>query len=214
MTKQEALDKLREAHDVLREHPYRISFREEYETDYCRRLLDLSHAWSDLIYRSDIGEDERKLMKRFGDWIHNYNASIHPRHIKRNLIPFYETVISLTHRYLNTGEIRGYCSLEYRWYNSDDPNERTEVPMMFYLVTKETCGIDSPELPRFFPESEKLSEDTEAIRKYLSRRLWNKSDKEIDDLVREWENNLLPIIKWHNKNLGDNLHVAPIFYTI
>lgn len=211
MTKEEALKELQDAHDAIREHPYRLSFSSGLERDYNEKLYDLSHAWCDLIYRSDVQGEERGLLLKFGDWIHNYNASLLGYHVRRDLIPFYEAVLSVTHRYLDTREINGYCSLEYR---KNEYGGRDEVPMMFYVVTQESCGIDSPKLPTFFPMYERLSEDNEAVRSYLKKRWFNKSQEEIDKIVDDWERNLLPVIKWHNRSMKQGLPEAPLYRAI
>ena len=214
MTKQDALERLQRAHDMVKEHPYRYNFSEEFMEDYADRLLELSDAWCTLIYRADIADGEQRLMKKFGEWIHNYNASIIGRRIRRDLIPFYDGVLSVTHRYLDAGEINGYYALEYRYDDNNYYGARKEIPIWFYLVTKESCGIDSPDLPLFFPKTERLSDSKEALRKYLDKYFWNKSTEYRDKFADDWEANLLPVIQWHNKNLNSNAPESPIYNAI
>lgn len=211
--KEDALRRLWAAHDAVKAHPYRYGFSSEFEEDYLNRLLDLSDAWCDLIYRTELPCDKEKLLKKFGDWIHNYNASLLVGFIRRELMPFYDGVLSVTHRYLISGEITGYWALEYR-YEDGNKRDRKEIPMWFYLVTKELCGINSPELPAFFPKDEKLSEDKERFRNYLDRYFHGKSKEFRDNYVDEWEKNFLPVIRWHNQRLKDNANVAPIYRSL
>lgn len=210
MKKEEALFRLRTAHDAAKYHPYRYGFSAELEADYTDRLLDLSKAWCDLIYRAELPDEEKRLMKKFGEWIHNYNASLLRRYIQRELIPFYEGVLSVTHRYLDSGIITEYWALEYRW-EGDSGRERKEIPMMFYLVTEESCGVSSPELPVFFPKFERLSEDKNKLRNYLDKLFHGKSEEFRDNYADYWEKNLLPVIQWHNRRLSKNTGEAPIY---
>ena len=117
----------------------------------------------------------------------------------------------MTHRYLDTGEITGYYALEYR---QTEDNVRAKIPVMFYLVTKEMCGIDSPELPRFFPRNERLSEDKDAVRSYLKKTHWRLGQEALDSVVANWEENLLPVIKWHNKFVKNEAPESPLYRAV
>ena len=212
MTKEEALNNLRMAHDAVKEHPYRSNFSNTYERDYAEKLYDLSGAWGNLIYLSDMPEEERTVLKRFGDWIHNYNASLCGHRINRLLIPYYEAVLQVTHRYLDSGDLSSYWSLEYR---DTGKGYRLVVQTRFYLVTKELCGIDSPELPRYFPATERLSENEDAVLSYIQKRFFNKNQAQINSVFEDWKTNLLPVVKWHNQTVAaDCSSEAPVYKAI
>lgn len=67
------------------------------------------------------------------------------------------------------------------------------------------CGIDSPELPRFFPVSRKLCTNNETIRNYFKTNFAfkNKSDEEQEKQFETWQQNMKPVLVWINNNLVD-----------
>ena len=199
MKKSEAIQELRRVHDALKEHPYRYNFSKEYEKSYAKLLYDLSGAWGKLIHWSDVADDEKKLLQKYGAWIHNYNASLFGYRVYRNLIPYYESVLSATHRYIETGDLSSFYELDYRWRNG----VRYMEPTRYYLVTKESCGIDSPELPRYFPHGERLSDDEKTIREYFEKYTYSGNQEEIEKRFQHWKANLLPVIQWHNKSVPE-----------
>lgn len=197
--------RLLKAHDMLKEHPYRNNFSPMWESQYKYLLYELSGAWGAFIIYSNVSEQERSLLRKFGDWIHNYNASLLCG-VKLELIPYYEAIISMTHYFLETGDLSVYYYLEGRL--------GSYTYIKYYLVTAELCGIDSPELPRYLPQSQLLCEDEQKIRERIVKyNIKFLTDAQIDEQVLLWKQMLLPIIKWHNNNLINAQMIVPEYGT-
>lgn len=187
--------RLLKAHDTLKEHPFRNGFSPMWERGYNDCLYELSKAWCDFILHSPVSEYERGVLKKFSGWVHDYNASLLPHEIKQELIPYYECVIAMTHRFLDTGDLSAYYQLEGR--------VGTYRYIKYYLVTPELCGIESTELPRYLPQTQLLSEDESKVRERIVKYSFKLTDDEIDKRVALWKQKLLPIIQWHNHNMCD-----------
>lgn len=197
--KEDAIENLRLAHDYIKEHPYRLNFSPAYESGYAHALVNkLSKAWEELIYLSDVSEEEGRLFQKFGAWIHNYNAHISSKkyRLSREDFQYYEMMLQVTHRYLETGDLSTFWKIEYQGKGSD----KITIIQKYYLCTKEMCGIESPELPCYFPENVRLCEDEKAMKDYLDKY---KKYYNPDKLLDEWKQNTLPLIKWHNNNLAE-----------
>ncbi len=187
--------RLRNAHDALKEHPYRNGFSPMWEREYNNCLYELAKAWCELILSSPVTEYERGVLRKFSGWVHNYSASLLFHDIKQELIPYYECIIAMTHRFLDTGDLSSYYQLEGR------PGSYRYI--RYYLVTPELCGIESAELPRYLPQSQLLSEDEGKVREWLVAHSFRSTDDEIDRKVSLWKQKLLPVIQWHNRGLRD-----------
>ena len=62
LTKEEAHRRLREVHDEIKRHPFRMTFEPKDILSYKHLLYDLSYAWSNLIwYCPELTEEERSL---------------------------------------------------------------------------------------------------------------------------------------------------------
>ncbi len=187
--------RLLNAHDTLKEHPFRNGFSPMWERAYNDCLYELSNAWCAFILHSPVSDYVRGVLKKFSGWVHNYNASLLFHDIKQELIPYYECIIAMTHRFLDTGDLSAYYQLEGRL--------GTYRYIKYYLVTPELCGIESAELPRYLPQSQLLCEDEGKVREWIADNRFRLKDDAIDKQVELWKQKLLPVIQWHNCGLRD-----------
>ena len=203
VTTEQSLKLLREAHDAVKEHPYRLNFSQSYEQDYMRKLMDLSSAWSRLVFDSDDMDDKDRslLIKFYCGWAHNWNAMLIPgKPFPKHYLQFYEAMLNVTHRYLDTGCLDSYCAIAFRRLGSS--GSPAYVIEWYDLLTFEQCGIRSPELPRYLPRFGVLCEDEEKVLEDLLKRLsWKSREEVIEGAFSDWKKNVLPLIKYHNKQI-------------
>lgn len=204
-----ALDRLQRAHDDLKQCQFRTTFAKEDLGEYVVQLWELSDAWSNFCWRVEREESKQKMLKSFCSWIHDYNSvvlRIRNRGdigIARYWIPYFETMLNITHTFLDTGDM----SVFYNPYVYADTErfKSSTIGERWCLVTSDMCGIDSPELPRYFPVTLPLCTDSEKMKKYfLEKRSYGFRDVSIEQRIQyhaDWECNLKPILVWINENL-------------
>lgn len=212
---------LQKLHDGIMHHPYGMTFSEFDADSYRNLLLDLPRVWSSLLSCDDTSREEHRKLMQFFDWTHNYNKVLGgmPKGIfPKRYFPYFQQVVSLAHRYLETGCYDEYYKLDY----IKDPGEKFAhlEPTKYQYITKELCGIDSPELPRYYPVSDHLCVDDEAMKKYLRQFLaligekdakGNVPDAKVDAAFAAWLKDTKPVLEWVNANFhkGPTAHQQP-----
>lgn len=201
--KKDILSRMKNIHDEIKQHPFRLAFSDEYIPSYKHLLYELTEIWCDLIYHcNDLTDEEQKLYRQFGSWIHDYRQEL--RTYRKDSFPmeyfdYYEQMLQVTHRYIDTGEIDTFYNIDC-FFTEKGREKRVEK---YQLISKEICGIDSPELPRYFPVSRKLCTDDEAMRQYFKTNFSfrDKSVEEQERLYDMWRQNVKPVLVWINNNL-------------
>lgn len=193
-------------HDEIKNHPFRVTFSKEDIPEYKHLLYELSAVWCDLIYHcSDHTEAEQKLYRQFGFWIHDYRQELRTYHkdtFPMEFFPYYEQMLQVTHRYLETGYMDEFYSPDAVW----DKDERKLVKVSRYeLITSEKCGIDSPELPRYFPVTYRLCVDDDKMKEYFLEKYSYKPVSEDERLgwFEDWKKNIKPVLVWIRENRND-----------
>ena len=206
-TKDEVHRQLRQIHDEIKQHPFRMTFQTRDIASYKRLLYNLTEAWCNLIWHcSELTDEEQRLYRQFGRWIHDYRQELRTwdkEKFPMDLFPYYEQMLQITHIYLDTGIFDTYYNPDCFWDEQDKRYSRVEK---YQIITKEMCGIDSPVLPKFFPVSTRLVTD-ERVKEYiLTRYPYDKSKTEQSRLEEyaEWERNTKPILEWINSNIKDD----------
>lgn len=201
-----AMDRLRRAHDDLKQCRFRSTLSEEDLGEYSTQLWELSHAWTDLCWHVDRDEAEQRQMQGFCHWIHDYNGIIlRARNlgVVRYWVPYFEAVLNVTHNFLDTG----YMDVFYNPYVYADGKRLEDVHKIgrWCLVTSDMCGIESQILPRYFPVTLPLCTDLEKMEKYFLKERWYRfKDVSVEQRTKdykEWEQNVRPILIWINEHL-------------
>lgn len=229
---QRALSRLQRAHDDLKNCPFRVTLDKEDLSEYITQLWELSDAWSNLCYHVDRSEDEQKLFKDFCSWLHDYNSLVGRirnadmewgRVLAKSWLPYFEAMLNVTHTYLDTGSMNVFYNPVV--YSESGVKHKTDdyIGERWCLVTEDMCGIDSPELPRYFPVTLPLCTNTEKMKKYfLEKRFYGFKDVGKEQRLcdfEEWERNVRPILLWVNKNLvpkaaKENGDVSMLHYAV
>lgn len=203
----DAQAKLSKQHDIIKTHPYRTNFDPKWRRDYIECLLDLSNIWADYIWIGDHPTDEEeKLMRQFGRWVHNYNQELlfyrGRKDIKFERFYYYEQMLQVTHRFIETGELLEYYAIEYLW---DDKHVRYRSVEKYALVTKDDCGIDSSILPCYLPTKYSMCTDYKSIREYITSDFHysRKTTEEKEIICQNWINNVAPVLEWLNAKHED-----------
>lgn len=93
-TKDELHREMRQIHDEIKKHPFRVGFETQYIPEYKHLLYELSRKWSDLIWHcSELTDEETRLYRQFGGWIHDYRQELRTYHkdtFPMDLFPYYE----------------------------------------------------------------------------------------------------------------------------
>lgn len=212
-TKENVLRQMEQIHDEIKKHPFRITFAASDIAEYKHLLYELSEVWCDLIwYCPHETEDEKKLYRMFGGWIHNYRQELQTYYkdtFPMQFFPYYEQMLQITHNYINTGNMDIFYSLDYFWI---DDNRRKIMTEKYELITAEKCGINSPELPRYFPVNNRLCVDEGKMKEYFLTKYHypEKSEDERLENFEIWKRNLKPVLEWINTNLvKENLEHRP-----
>ena len=202
-------------HDEIKNHPFRVTFSTKDIHEYKHLLYELSEVWCDLIYRcSDHTESEKKLYRQFGFWIHDYRQELRTYHkdtFPMEFFPYYEQMLQVTHRYLETGYMDVFYSPDVVW---DNEEKRYTKVSRYELITTEKCGIVSPELPRYFPVTYRLCIDDEEMKKYFLEK-WSHTpvtDEERIGWFEDWRKNLKPVLVWIHENRNDSEEVLKYAY--
>ena len=205
-TKDEAHRQLRQIHDEIKRHPFRMTFAVSDIPEYKHLLYELSRVWCDFIwYCSELTDEERKLYRQFGRWIHDYRQELRTYHkdtFPMELFPYYEQMLQVTHIYLDTGIMDTYYNPNCFWDKDDKRHRRVEK---YQLITREMCGIDSPALPHYYPVTTKLVTD-ERVKEYYLTKYFNPAKSEVERLAlyEEWKRDVKPVLDWINSRIEDD----------
>lgn len=205
-TKNELCRVMRQIHDEIKKHPFRVGFEPQYIAEYKHLLYELSRQWSNLIwYCNEHTNDELRLLRQFGGWIHDYRQELNSWHkdtFPMELFPYYEQMLQITHIYLSTGVFDTYYNPDVFW---DEQGKRHRRVEKYQLITKDMCGIDSPILPGFFAVTTKSVVD-ERMRQYFLKEKYYFPDKSEDErlkLYEEWAQTTKPVLEWVNSGIKD-----------
>lgn len=197
--------RLQKMHDIIKEHPFRLSFESQYMADYKHCLYALSEIWSGLIYKTAFDPEEKQLYRQFGYWIHDYRQEL--RSWRRDYFPmqyfdYYERMLQVTHIYIETGNMDTFYNIDCFFPDGREKREtRVDKVERYILVTKELCGIDSPILPKYFPADTTMETDDELIWECLDKECYPfyrwESDKK-QELFESWKRDTKPVLEWLN----------------
>ena len=205
-TKDELHREMRQIHDEIKKHPFRVGFDTQYIPEYKHLLYELSRKWSDLIWHcSELTDEETRLYRQFGGWIHDYRQELRTYHkdtFPMDLFPYYEQMLQITHIYLDTGVLDVYYNPDPFW---DENDKRYRIVEKYQLITKEMCGIDSPVLPGFFSVTTRSVTDERMREYFVKEKYYNpqKSEAERLELYAEWVVNVKPILDWINAGIKE-----------
>lgn len=203
--KKEILDKLREAHDKVKNHPFRDSLDTRYCKSYKDALYDMSEVWGEIIYNSKFDtEYEAKRYYAFGGWIHNYRARLqmyYPYTFPMSLLDYYEQMLQVTHEYLDTGNIDRYYSL----VDVEKDGERIWIIERYEWITEESICIKSKILPRYLPVKHKLVVDEDKIKDCINSgyNAVYESQEQRDKWFEFWKAETKPVIEKLNEKNHD-----------
>lgn len=96
---------LRELHDAVKSHPYRMEFKEEHLSDYRKLLYTLSGVFFDNFKQS---EQCKKAKYPPYSFEHDFNSAIYSFEKDTNSLAHVETCIGIIHRYIDTGVLNEY----------------------------------------------------------------------------------------------------------
>lgn len=206
--KQEHLDLLRELHDKIKEHPYRENLSTKYCKSYKNLLYDLSEAWAKIIYHTEgLTKEEENRLYHFGDWIHNYRARLqmyYPYDFPEAFLDYYEQMLSITHEFLDSGNISRYYNI-VKMIKAKDGQEYW-VAEKYEWKTEEDLGIKSAILPRYLPVHYKMIVDDEAIYKSINSG-YNavfETQEQRDEWFEFWKKETKPVLEILNQNNLDS----------
>lgn len=124
---QQYLSNLQRIHDLIKHHPFRISFSENDIATYKTLLYDLTEVWADIIYRSEYQDPKDTLqLRKFGFWIHDYRQVLsrgQKKAFPMGWFDYFEQMLQVTHVFLSTG-----C-IEY-FYNPDTLSDKDGTKIM------------------------------------------------------------------------------------
>lgn len=212
-----AIDRLQEYHDILKVHPYRSDFDPKYAGDYNQLMYELSVAWSDYIWNTPkSSEYEKEKFRLFGWWIHDFRQLLGYRanYFPRYFFNYYEQMLQVTHRFLETGDIDAF-------YNPEDvidvaTGNKLRVSMKYQFITSEICGVDSDILPCYLPIDYLYDIDQHTVISYFNS-YWtykNMSDEERNKLIDYWYKNTLPVLEWINSQCKTTDKILPLWKSI
>lgn len=217
--KDEWLVRLRQAHDRVKDHPYRLALSYRYVRDYKNALYDLSEVWAEYIYYGDHSTtEEEKKFYQFGRWIHNYRARLqmyYPDTFPESLLDYYEQMLQVTHTYLDTGNMDVMYVLDSC---INKQGEKVWVSEKYEWTTSESIGIESAILPRYLPKKHKLIADEKTIYDVINSgyNLYKESQEQRDEWCAFWTRETKPIIdKLNETNYDRFTHsvAASVIYT-
>lgn len=199
--------RLKTIHDIIKEHPFRLSFDQTYMSDYKHCLYELSEVWSDFIYSHSKDVQKGVLLRQFGYWIHDYRQEL--RTYKKDYFPmqyfdYYERMLQVTHIFIETGNLDTFYNIDCFFPNGTDYNglkNRVNQVEKYILVTKELCGIDSPILPKYFPADTTLETDEDLVWECLDKECYPfyrwEQDKKLE-FFESWKRDTKPVLEWLN----------------
>lgn len=208
--------RLQRAHDDLKACAFRQTLAAEDLPVYVTQLWELSDAWSQVCYFTPRKPTEdQKLFRKFCSWLHDYNALTgrirnHPYPLGYTLakmyLPYFEAMLNVTHTYLDTGSMDVFYK---PFINREAADALTGQSggERWQLITKDLCGIDSPELPRYFPTTLPLCVDSEKMRNFYLNKMpgswlnYDDTPEKRQAAFEDWEKNTKPICVWINEHL-------------
>ena len=204
--KQEHLDRLRQLHDAIKDHPYRLSLETKYCKSYKDMLYELTVAWVDIVYYTpNISQENKDKLYHFGEWIHNYRARLqmyYPYTFPEDLLDYYEQMLQITHEFLDTGNINTYYALVK---GTDKHGNEMWISDRYEWTTKDDVGIDSAILPRYMPKKYKLIVDEQQIHDVI-----NSGYNAVYETVEQrnawyefWIKETKPVLEYLNKHNSD-----------
>ena len=189
-----------ELHDILKEHPYRMSMNTMFKDDYLNKLVDLAYSYSHIAW-GDYKEEGNKELRKSTMFVHDYVACIGIwRRVGESmdyLFPYYEQMLSVIHRYIETGETPPVI------YNLQKNKETGKYESVKYnLVTDKIYPGESKLLPAYFHYDDTIRFDVTVEEIY---ELYKKLYKSVtDEMLHEWAesyvNDKLHILKWLQEN--------------
>lgn len=183
---------LQEAHDKVKNHPYREHFSEIFRQDYLNALLQLSRTYS----KEAIAKKENKALRKSLKWVHDFNACIGIWRRKGKdmdyLISYYEVMLGVIHTYLITHEAPSYIYCLYRKGPYDYDFEK------YHLVTEEYYPYESKLLPGYFINSPRINLDVtvDYVFDIYRNTFGHISDDECRRCAESYVNDELKICKW------------------
>lgn len=197
MTEIEARAELKTQHDIIKSHPFRVSYDPKWERDYIHCLYKLSDIWGKYAYFGAHETDEKKrLMRQSGYWLHNYNQQLLGRRFPMEYVGYYEQMLQVIHMFVDTGELPRFFDIDYLWKNGQSYRgvERYE------LITQEMCGIDSPILPRYFPTNYTIKSNVDDVRQYINNDFHyrNMTEEQKEEHFKRWVKEVKPVLDWIN----------------
>lgn len=190
------IERLKNIHGILKNHPYRLYFIEEDEEDYRHQLLELSNAWGDIIYTQKHDEETTKKLKQFGNWIHDYNSILCRRKGYddfTNYFTYYEAMLQLTHSFIDTGDFDAYYYPTVR--KGEDGNLICSFDKYVY-VTRDECKIDSKYVPGYFCITTKYNTDDEPMMNIFRR--YFKDELVAKEKFSAWSEQEKPVWEYMN----------------
>lgn len=214
MLKKEVRSKMDRIHTEIKNHPFRNGFDQKYAQDYKYCLHLMKRLWSEGLTRAeDLTPAERETLYCFSYWYHDFTTNLgsqYSAHYPMWCNEYFEAVIQMTHRFIETGDFSEFYHL------ADLGGQRLikdHKIITFKWIDKDICGIDSPFLPRYIPVNFKLESDPEKIKKQFSSGWYvTQSPEEQQRLIDQWNQHAKPIIDWINANYrkdDDNIVLAP-----
>lgn len=209
-SEEKALDRLQKAHDDLKQCRFRTTSALEDLGEYVVQLWELSDAWSNFCWRVQREESKQKMLKNFCYWIHDYNSVVGNVRNRRDVgvarywFPYFEAMLNVTHVFLESGDLSVFYN-PYVYAENKNAGKGGTVGERWCLVTSEMCGIESSELPRYFPVTLPLCTNSEKMKTYfLEKRWYGFRDISIEQRLKyyeDWEHDLKPVLNWINENL-------------
>lgn len=202
MLKKDVVSKMDRIHTEIKNHPYREGFDPKYAQDYKYCLHLMKRLWSEGLTRAtDITPAERETLYAFGYWYHDFTTNLgsqYSSHYPMWCNEYFEAVIQMTHRFIESGEFSEFYHL------SDLVGQKLIKDykiMTFKWIDKETCGIDSAFLPRYVPVNYKLETDPAKI-EALFRSGWYgiQPVDEQNRMIEMWHKHAKPVLEWVNQN--------------
>lgn len=201
---------MRKIHDEIKRHPFRITLNADDIATYKELLYELTNVWCDLTYHCiGISTDEQKLLHQFCYWIHDYRAilkSWDTTSFPIEYFDYFEQMLQITHIYLDTGSLEYFYNPDWITVKEYGCSVRKRKITKYELITKEKCGIDSAELPQYFPVEAKLCINDELVKKWFQNNLpySNKTENERQAAFDYWLKNTKPVLEWVNGRVKDN----------
>jgi hypothetical protein len=100
-----SIEKLKELHSIIKNHPYRISSDEKYLESYRNLLIDLSSEFYTEVIKTKY-KDSKNMIHDFNGAIYNIHRSNYS--LLSETIQYVEMCIGTIHRFIDTGIVESY----------------------------------------------------------------------------------------------------------